>query len=390
MKKNLILAFFFPAFLTSCGGSSLSTNLTSNTLTTSNEGTTKITETTSIEYNQTTYTNPLIPYNADFKGYYKAEIADPSIVKGDDGYYYIFATEGKVLRSTDCVEWAMVTTSIIPRPTWGDSMVKGTPVIWAPDCVKIGSQWVYYYSLASWGEEACGIGVAVADEIAGPYTDLGKLFSIHDGIEINGNIDPCIIQDDGHIYICVGSFHGNYLLELSSDGTELIQGDDFATANKEKTLIAGKYMSEFDNRYYEGSYIIKKGEYFYYFGSAGSCCDNKKSSYTVYVARSKSVFGPYVDNNNFEILGDNYGKTKGRLVIMGNSANEGGTAGPGHNSIFIDDAGDYWIIYHAYDAESGYATRHLFMDKLSWDDQGFPYVVGVKPTIVEQNGPRLL
>ena len=79
-------------------------------------------------------------------------------------------------------------------------------------------------------------------------------------------------------------------------------------------------------------------------------------------------------------------------------------AGAGHNSILVDDAGDYWIYYHAYSTEDNYATRHLFMDKLAWDENGFPYVTytytndegeektsKVKPSFqIELDGPRFI
>ena len=51
--------------------------------------------------------------------------------------------------------------------------------------------------------------------------------------------------------------------------------------------------------------------------------------------------------------------------------------------ILKDDAGDYWIYYHAYSSLDRYATRHLFMDKIEWDEDGFPYVEGKKEVNVE-------
>jgi GH43 family beta-xylosidase len=67
------------------------------------------------------------------------------------------------------------------------------------------------------------------------------------------------------------------------------------------------------------------------------------------------------------------GKTYGEICLMASVANTS-VAGPGHNSILIDDAGDYWIYYHAYSEKDNHITRHLFMDKLAWDEDGFPYV----------------
>ena len=119
------------------------------------------------------YQNPMFVKNAA-GNYYSNEIADPCVVRGDDGFIYCFATAGRVLRSEDGCEWESYMENAIPRPSWGDGYAE-RPIIWAPDVVKIGDKWIYYYSLSAWGGP-CGIGYATADEIAGPWTDQGKLF----------------------------------------------------------------------------------------------------------------------------------------------------------------------------------------------------------------------
>ena len=62
--------------------------------------------------------------------------------------------------------------------------------------------------------------------------------------------------------------------------------------------------------------------------------------------------------------------------------------GPGHNSVLVDDAGNYWIYGHAYISTDNYATRHLMMDKLLWDKNGMPYVEGKNFSFNEElDGP---
>jgi arabinan endo-1,5-alpha-L-arabinosidase len=61
-------------------------------------------------------------------------------------------------------------------------------------------------------------------------------------------------------------------------------------------LIAGEPGNQdWDGSTYEGSYIIKKDGYYYYFGSVGTCCEGKNSTYRVVVGRSESITGPYTD-----------------------------------------------------------------------------------------------
>ena len=121
-----------------------------------------------------TYSNPVAVWSGSTK--YTGQVADPTVVRGDDGKFYCVATGGVMLESDDACEWYVLTTSVIPHPTWADSYYEGKiPGFWAPDLVKIGNKWMLYYSLSVWGG-ACGIGYASADNIRGPYTDHGKLF----------------------------------------------------------------------------------------------------------------------------------------------------------------------------------------------------------------------
>ena len=354
-----------------------------------------------VEYVYSTYTNPVSVIYENGSDY-KAEVADPSIVRGDDGLFYIFATGGVVLKSEDACNWVVHATKVLPSmPTW-DVDVWGhgvNPGIWAPDVIKIGDKWIYYYSLSAWGK-CCGIGLAVADEITGPYEDLGKLFDYKE-IGIENAIDPHVfVEDDGTVYMSVGSFQGLYLLQLTSDGLALEGGVE--TQAKDKILIAGK-VGGWDGSTYEGSYIIKKDGYYYYFGSAGTCCEGKNSTYRVLVGRAEEITGPYLDSNGRPLTSSGSGKTFGTMCLDTGITNKN-MSGAGHNSILVDDAGDYWIYYHAYSTADNYATRHLFMDKLAWDENGFPYVSytytndegeektsKIKPSFqIELDGPRFI
>lgn len=337
-------------------------------------------------YWNSTYVNGTFPLGTSNE--YKGEIADPSIVKGDDGYLYIVSTLGKMFRSEDGCQWTLVKEKLIGRPTWGDEYCKpgAGPQIWAPDLVKIGDQWIFYYSLSAWGEPV-GIGYAVSDTIDGKYTDKGKLFTC-DEVGINNCIDPCIYQEDGHVYMGVGSFCGIYLVELDASGTQLLNGSNYQKQNK--VLIAGNDDGVFHIEKYEGSYIMKKDDTYYLFGSSGSCCEGKSSTYRVVVGKSDSLFGPYVDSKGVSMV-NKTSSTIGEMVVWAGSMEDRPYIGPGHNSIYVDDAGDWRIYYHSYIETDKFATRHLMMDKLLWTDDGFPYVDTKKPSFdVELDGPRFL
>ncbi len=339
------------------------------------------------KYTRGTYMNPVnVTYSSGDE--YLSEIADPSIVKGDNGYFYIVSTNRRMIRSNDAVNWELVTENIIDTPSWGADFLGGYGyALWAPDLIKIKDKWIYYYSLSGW-DNPIGIGYATADNIEGPYTDQGKLFNLNE-IGVKNCIDPQpFVDDDGKVYMTIGSFQGLYLIELTEDGTACLNGVEHQKENK--TLIAG-YPGSWDESTYEGGYIMKRGRYYYYFASAGKCCEGQNSTYRVYVGKSVDVRGPYKDLNDNAMSMSGYSKTYGELTLWAGVGNNKDVIGPGHNSILVDDAGDWWIYYHAYSKKDDYRTRHLFMDKILWSEDNYPYVETKKPSYqVEKDGPRIL
>lgn len=385
MKKRVLANLLWGSFLllSSCQGGN------SSSVTTSSPEDSVSVSTPDVEYEVTPYSNPVtvISGNADYKG----EIADPSIVKGEDGLFYIFATNRVMLVSEDGVNFTVATTSVIPQPTWGQDLFPRVTgfCLWAPDVEHIGDKWIYYYALS--GPACAGIGYAVADSCAGPYTDMGKMFSV-DEIGVRNAIDPMVyVTETGEVWMAFGSFQGLYMIQLAADGLGLYSPDSSTTGityqEENKILIAG-YPGNWDSSTYEGSYIIKHGDYYYYFGSAGTCCSGQDSTYYVKVGRSENLTGPYVDSTGTALTNSGSGKTYGEMVVWAGVGSDRDVIGPGHNSILVDDRGDAWIYYHAYDSDDAFRTRHLFMDKLEWTEDGWPYVENKKPSFHEEkDGP---
>ena len=128
--------------------------------------------------------------------------------------------------------------------------------LWAPDINYINGQYVLYYSMSVWGGEwTCGIGVATYDKPEGPFIDKGPLFRSKT-IQVQNSIDQFFMEDNGKKYLFWGSFRGIYGIELSGDGLSVRDG-------AKKKQVAGTA--------YEGTYIHKRGDYYYLFASIGSC-----------------------------------------------------------------------------------------------------------------------
>jgi arabinan endo-1,5-alpha-L-arabinosidase len=379
MKKSLLalfMTFLISAQIGCFGGESPQSS--------SSEDISSVESTISSEVRATHYTNPV----------FEPVLADPHIIKDDDGYFYVFGTQddGKwgddygvryvpIIRSLDLVNWEYVgqAFTLAKRPSWG-TIGAG---IWAPDIAKVGDTYNLYYSLSTWGDPNPGIGVATAPHPSGPWTDRGMVLR-SSMIGVNNSIDPTVFVAEGKVYMIWGSFRGLYGVELTSDGLALKDGEN---AINTKVHIAGYDTSRgWDGSTYEGAYVIYKDGFYYMFTSSGTCCEGYRSSYHVKVSRSTSPLGPYYDSQGRDMLSGN----RGHLVLDKNEH----FIGPGHNSIVIDDAGDYWILYHAFDVREpekyGNSPRRcMLIDKLVWDDQGWPSVEGLSPSHGEQTAPYI-
>ena len=293
------------------------------------------------------YHNPVINYS----------LPDPSVIRGEDDYFYLYATENirnlPIHRSKNLVDWEYVGTAFT-NDTRPDFEPKGG--LWAPDINKIGDKYVLYYSMSVWGGEwTCGIGCATADKPEGPFKDHGKMFRSNE-INVQNSIDPFYIEDGGKRYLFWGSFRGIYGIELSDDGLSVRKGAKLRR-------VAGTA--------YEGTYIHKKDGNYYFFASIGTCCEGLKSTYTTVVGRSKKLFGPYVDKSGKKMLDNHH-----EVLIHKNDA----FVGTGHNSeIVTDKAGNDWMFYHAVSTKNP-GGRVLMMDKVNWKD-GWPSVAGNSPSI---------
>lgn len=306
--------------------------------------------------------------------------ADPSIIKGDDGYFYAYGTEDDwgdghgphlipIIRSKDLIHWEFYRDAFTEKPVWKE----GGGGLWAPDISRHQDGTYYlYYAFSVWGDPNPAIGVATATKPGGPFTDHGPLFT-SESIGVDNSIDPQFFQDeDGKSYLFWGSFHGIYGIQLADDRLHTI-GQKFQIADTS----------------YEAPYIIKRDGFYYLFVSAGTCCDGENSTYHVKVGRSKSVKGPYKDQKGIPLL------EGGGTVILAFNGEPGKNSkqfvGPGHNAIITDDQGNDWIIYHAINEDdprllNGATKRPLMIDRMIWKD-GWPTVKNQEPSTDLTEGP---
>lgn len=308
-----------------------------------------------------TYLNPVL--NEDF--------ADPSLIKGDDGFYYAFATGSgsrnlSVSRSKNLIDWSAPAEAMPNRPAWASEKKQ----FWAPHLVK--REHLYYLFFAAspnWAmNEKMRIGVATAANPAGPFVPQESHFDTGDAEE---NIDPMVFTDpvSKKTYLTWGRNGVIAAQELRGDLT------GFAEASTPQNLL-GPGKGDYEG-VVEAPFVHYHNGYYYLFYSGDDCC--VAPHYAFLVSRSKSLFGPY------ERLSEVTGRRNGAVV----EANDHWLA-PGHGAIFVDDSEMPWLLYHMVDPghqRDGVDIRRVMgMDRLFFRD-GWPALEEVAPTKVMRAAP---
>lgn len=282
-------------------------------------------------------------------------LPDPDVIRADDGYFYLYATEhsatdplmknAPVMRSADLMKWERV-GSIFTNATHPQITDKKDARIWAPSVSKVNGKYVIYYSEPGLNYKHA-IGVATSDDPKGPFTDHGKLIDSNEqGVELS--IDAFLYQEDGKNYLFWGSFREISVIELTADGLKIKPGA------VRKKVGGGQY---------EAAYVHKKDGYYYLIVSTGDF--SKGGTYQLVVGRSQNVMGPYVNKAGKDMATVNH-----ELMLKGNNV----FSSPGHCSrIITDDIGNDWLLYHAYPNNKNF--RCLMLDKVEWKN-GWPIVNG--------------
>lgn len=304
-----------------------------------------------------------------------ANFPDPAALRADDGYYYVYATQGEVggkmqniqvARSRDLAAWERVGDALPIKPSWANQ----TQDFWAPHVSFHDGRYFLYYSakpdvaLVDNKSGLC-LAVATADRPEGPFTDIGKPLQCGDGFI---NIDPMAYDDPitGKRLLYWGSGFGPIKVqELAKDRIS------FATGSKAVDLVDIIKNEDPQNyqRLVEGAWVTRHDGYYYMFYSGDNCC-GPNAHYAVMVARSRSATGP------FQTMADATGSANS-VILEADSR----WIAPGHNAVIEDDQGRNRILYHAVDAlrpkekdtDDINSRRVMLVGKLDWVN-GWPRV----------------
>jgi beta-xylosidase len=286
--------------------------------------------------------------------------ADPFVLRVDDGYV-AYATGDltyniQVATSDDLVEWSPRSEALPRLPVWQPT-AKG--LTWAPEVVRTSAGYVMHYTARDVQAGRQCLSVAVAESAEGPFVDDSKEPLVCQ-VDLGGSIDGSPFEDaDGRRWLiwksdgnCCGIPVRFFIQQLTDDGLQLT-GDVV-----ELEGIAADRAWE--GNLVEAPTLWLHDDTYYLFFSAN---DYGSRDYAVGYATAEELLGPYQDAEENPILATE--------VPFGSPA--GSPAGPGHQSIVLDDDGDPWLVYHAWDSaligDAVGGRRAMWIDELSFEDR---------------------
>ena len=306
----------------------------------------------------------------------RASVHDPSVVKLEDGSYYIIGSHLGAARSTDLMNWTSAANSNLgsTRTTFFSNIYTDLAIpekwsntsagynlagnMWAPDIIynKDMKKYCMYLSVngVDWHSS---IVLCTADNIDGPYTYKDTI--VYSGFETNpanaansykntdvekvlgsnpdlsrylgsngrwnaaygtNAIDPAVFYDEsGKLWMVYGSwFGGIYMLELDEQTGLRDYNVAYPYTKNYSDPYLGTHVAGGQWASGEGPYIeyMKAPDsskgYYYLFLSYGYF--NSNGGYNMRIFRSESPNGPYVDQNGSSAIFPNGGDNIGGTI----------------------------------------------------------------------------
>ncbi|MGM0878062.1 MAG: LamG-like jellyroll fold domain-containing protein [Bacillota bacterium] len=333
-----------------------------------------------------------------------ASVHDPSVIKvGKE--YYVFGSHLAAAKTKDFMQWNLVASGANSENPLFDNVVEElketfdwaqSDTLWAADVIQLEDGKFYmYYNACKGDSPRSALGVAVADNIEGPYKDLGIILKSgmwdqpsKDGTIYDARIHPNVVDpdtffdDDGKLWMVYGSYSGGIFILAMDPET----GMPFPDQGYGKKLLGGNHSR------IEGAYIqySPETEYYYMYLSFGGL--DTVGGYNIRVVRSKNPDGPYYDSEDTEMINvkadpslpifddrsiEPYGvKLMGNFLFNRKIGDPGkgigtGYVSPGHNSTYYDPkTGKQFLIFHTRFPERGemheIRVHQMFMNKNGW------------------------
>jgi len=365
----------------------------------------------------------------------EVSVHDPSIFRDDEGRFHVVGSHMAMASTDDLMVWEQAAPGINPitaTAAEADSVFGANPLFsnyptevaegidwtfdfagsWASDVIQLDDgRFYFYYNHCTNSTGVCDaprsyLGVAVSDNVMGPYENLGIFLRsgqtdeemAMDEFNVGGlesfdasihpnTIDPHAFFDaEGNFWMVYGSFSGGiFILEMDPETGMPVPGQGYGTH-----LAGGDHAS------IEGGYMLysPETEYYYLFVSFGGFA--QQDGYNMRIARSRNPDGPFLDaegqdmvnaRGNFDSIEPFGVKIMGGFVFeseVGSGAESRGYMSPGHNSAYFDEqTGEYFLIHHTRFPDTGEAhnvrVHEMFMTEDGWlTASPHRYVTGIE------------
>ncbi len=299
-------------------------------------------------------------------------VHDP-VMAFEDSTYYLFATGLGIqqMTSKDRKTWTVKPEPLMTvMPQWTRDSVPGfVHHVWAPDVIRWHGRWWLAYSCSTFGKNGSAIGLMSSPSLAFPiWNDEGCIVASKADRDNWNAIDPnFIIDDNDQPWMVWGSFWDGIQMARLDTTMHLAKGEQPRT-------IARRYDPAFRNpapnptsKYagtnaIEAPFVFHHMGYYYLFVAWDYCCQGSKSTYRVAVGRSKTVAGPYLDQDGKDML-----KGGGTLFFEGDKQQ---FEAAGHCAVYHFGDEDVFICH-------GYSIAHkgaslLIQKTIQWTADGWP------------------
>ena len=218
------------------------------------------------------------------------------------GTYYIFGSHLLAASSTDLMNWTTFANGVnASNPLFANVVADLAATfswstvtdLWRPAVFQLPDGKFYmYYDSCQGTSPLSAMGVAVADQVSGPYLNKATLLQSGNGVPnydqtvMPNVIDPYLFYDAAHkLWMVYGSYSGGIFILAMDQATGLpVSGQGY-----------GKHLMGGNNSPIEGSHVlyVPRTGYYYLFSAFGGM--NSTDGYNIRVARSVNPDGPYLD-----------------------------------------------------------------------------------------------
>ena len=357
-------------------------------------------------------------------------VHDPSVMKADDGYYYMYCTDAgfgnpqaghghfHARRSANLVDWEYLGATMPNTPAWvmdklneirknmglGNSTANPNDYgYWAP-CVRKVKSGLYrmYYSIVvpgtidganTWSERAFIGMMETADPASNIWEDKGFVITNYSDKELNykvapddwancyfkyNAIDPTfVITPEGQHWLIYGSWHSGFAaVQLNPETGKTIVDPLPNPWGAENETAYGKqiWTREAGNRWQasEGPEVVYHDGYYYLF----MAYDALEIPYNTRVMRSATIDGTYTGNETV-------------LTHPYKFANNQGWVGISHCAVFNDGNGNWYYASQqrfpvGYDDWAPNAVMLGGVRSIQWTSSGWPVVMPERYAAVPQ------